>query len=247
MRLSARPLLVVTIHAMNTGVIRAVCFDLDNTLWAIEPVLERAERILADWMRTRYPRISERFSPADIRTARAALMLELPEKAHDLTFLSLENLARLAQSVGYERDMAREAFAVWHAARNQCVPFDDVVPSLEKLKPRYRLATLTNGNAHLDTIGIAHHFEVSLHAGALGCAKPDLRAYGALAEALTLDPAQILFVGDEPQADVAGPRNAGMQTVWVNRGGHAWPADLPAADHVVADFHELVNLLTPGM
>ena len=113
---------------MNTGVIRAVCFDLDNTLWAIEPVLERAERILADWMRTRYPRIPERFSPADIRTARAALMLELPEKAHDLTFLSLENLARLAQSVGYERDMAREAFAVWHAARNQCVPFDDVIP-----------------------------------------------------------------------------------------------------------------------
>jgi len=149
--------------------------------------------------------------------------------------------------VGYERDMAREAFAVWHAARNQCVPFDDVVPALEKLKPRYRLATLTNGNAHLDTIGIAHHFEVSLHAGALGCAKPDRRAYGALAEALTLDPAQILFVGDEPQADVAGPRNAGMQTVWVNRGGHAWPADLPSADHVIADFHELVNLLTPGM
>jgi FMN hydrolase / 5-amino-6-(5-phospho-D-ribitylamino)uracil phosphatase len=235
-------------HAMmKTGVIRAVCFDLDNTLWAIEPVLERAERILADWMRARYPRIPERFSPADIREARAALMLELPHQAHDLTSLSLENLARLAQSVGYERDMAQEAFAVWHAARNQCVPFDDVIPSLERLKPRYRLATLSNGNADLGTIGIAHHFEVRLHAAGLGCAKPDLRAYGALADALTLDPAEILFVGDEPQADVAGPRNAGMQTVWVNRGGQAWPADLAAADHVVADFHELVNLLTPQM
>jgi FMN hydrolase / 5-amino-6-(5-phospho-D-ribitylamino)uracil phosphatase len=234
-------------YAMNTGVIRAVCFDLDNTLWAIEPVLERAERILADWMRTRYPRFPERFSPADIRAARAALMLELPHQAHDLAFLSVENLARLAESVGYERNMAQEAFAVWHAARNQCVPFDDVIPSLEKLKPRYRLATLSNGNADLGTIGMAHHFEVRLHAAALGCAKPDLRVYGALADALTLDPAEILFVGDEPQADVAGPRNAGMQTVWVNRGGHAWPADLPPADHVVADFHGLVMLLTQEM
>jgi len=234
-------------HAMNIGVIRAVCFDLDNTLWAIEPVLERAERILADWMRTRYPRFPERFSAADIRAARAALMLELPHQAHDLAFLSVENLARLAVSVGYERDMAKEAFAVWHAARNQCVPFDDVLPALAKLKPRYRLATLSNGNADLGTIGIAHHFEVRLHAAALGCAKPDLRAYGALADALTLDPAEILFVGDEPQADVAGPRNAGMQTVWVNRGGHEWPADLPAADHVVVDFHELVTLLTHEM
>jgi len=232
---------------MNTGAIRAICFDLDNTLWDVMPVLERAERILADWMGTRYPRIPQRFSPADIREARAALMLELPHQAHDLTFMSLENLARLAESVGYERDMAREAFAVWHAARNQCVPFADVLPSLEKLKSGYRLATLTNGNADLEVIGMAHHFEVRLHAGALGCAKPDLRAYTALAAALTLQPAEILFVGDEPHADVVGPRNAGMQTVWVNRGAHKWPEELVPPDHVIASFDELVTLLTREM
>jgi FMN phosphatase YigB (HAD superfamily) len=86
-----------------------------------------------------------------------------------------------------------------------------------------------------------------LHAAGVGCAKPDRRAYAALADALTLAPAEILFVGDEPHADVAGPRNAGMQTVWVNRGGIAWPGELPAADHVIADLHELVTLLTPEM
>jgi FMN phosphatase YigB (HAD superfamily) len=53
-----------------------------------------------------------------------------------------------------------------------------------------------------------------------------------------------LFVGDEPHADVVGPRNAGMQTVWVNRGAMAWPAGLPAADHVIAGLDELVALLT---
>src|SRR3954471_2639651 len=148
---------------MRTDAIRAICFDLDNTLWDIEPVLERAERILTDWMRSRYPLIPERYSPADIRDARAALMRELPQQAHDLTFLSVENLGRLAESVGYPRDMARKAFAIWHAARNQCQPHPEVVPALERLKPRFRLATLTNGNADLVTIGIAHHFEVSLH------------------------------------------------------------------------------------
>ncbi len=229
---------------MTTGHIRAICFDLDNTLWAIEPVLERAGRILADWMQVRYPRLPERYSPDDMRAARAALMLELPHRSHDLAWLSVENIARLAESVGYERDMAQEAFAVWHAARNECVPFDDVLPALARLKPRYRLASLSNGNADLEKIGMAHHFEVSLHAAALGCAKPDVRTYAALAKALTLDPAEILFVGDEPQADVAGPRNAGMRTVWMNRGGHAWPDGLDPADHVVADLEGLVALLT---
>lgn len=228
---------------MDTSAIRAICFDLDNTLWDINPVLERAERILADWMRTRYPLIPERYSPADIRDARAALMLELPERAHDLTWLSLENLSRLAETVGYERDMAQEAFSVWHAARNQCEPYGEVVPALERLKQRYRLATLTNGNANLESIGVAHHFEVSLHAGALGCAKPDPRTYAGLAAALTLKPAEILFVGDEPHADVVGPRAAGMQTVWVNRGGVVWPDALPAADASISDLTELESLL----
>ena len=229
---------------MPASSLRAICFDLDNTLWAIEPVLERAGRILADWMQLRYPRIPERYSPDDMRAARAALMLELPHQAHDLAWLSVENIARLAESVGYERDMAQEAFAVWHAARNQCVPFDDVLPSLARLGTRYRLATLSNGNADLAKIGMAHHFEVRLHAAELGWAKPDPRTYSALARALTLEPAEILFVGDEPQADVAGPRNAGMQTAWMNRGAQAWPDDLAPADHVVADLDGLVALLT---
>jgi putative hydrolase of the HAD superfamily len=228
---------------MIPGAIRAVCFDLDNTLWDVGPVLERAERILAEWLQLRYPRIPQRFTPAGILEMREALLREQPHQAHDLTYLRRETLARLAVAVGYSRDMAHEAFALWHAARNQCVPFKDVIPALEKLQSRYRLATLSNGNADLGAIGIAHHFDVRLHAAALGCAKPDVRVYAALATALTLKPAEILFVGDEPHADVIGPRNAGMQTVWVNRGALTWPDGVAPPDHVIADLDGLVGLL----
>jgi putative hydrolase of the HAD superfamily len=230
--------------AVIAGAVRAICFDLDNTLWKIEPVLARAERILTDWLEARYPRIPQRFPPEAVQEIRAALLREQPHQAHDLTYLRRETFARLAEAVGYERDMAHQAFALWHAARNQCVPFDEVIPALEALKSSYRLATLSNGNADLAAIGIAHHFEVSLHAAALGCAKPDARTYAALASALTLQPAEILFVGDDPHADVAGPRSAGMQTVWMNRGEQAWPIELPPADHVIADLDDLVALLT---
>jgi FMN hydrolase / 5-amino-6-(5-phospho-D-ribitylamino)uracil phosphatase len=230
-------------RAMSPSAVRAICFDLDNTLWDVEPVLARAERILTDWLRARYPRIPERFSPEGMLEVRAALLREQPGQAHDFTYLRRETLARLAQAAGYERDMANEAFATWHAARNQCVPFADVVPALETLSRHFRLATLSNGNADLGTIGLAHHFEVSLHAAALGCAKPEPRAYSAVAHALTLQPAEILFVGDDPHSDVAGPRSAGMQTVWVNRGGCEWPAEFAPADHVIAGLDGLVSLV----
>ena len=228
---------------MKGGTVRAICFDLDNTLWDIEPVLARAECILADWLAARYPKIPERYSSEDFFAMRQALLLERPDMAHDFTFLRRETLARVAESVGYDRGIAHEAFAAWHAARNQCVPFVEVLPALGKLGQRFRLATLSNGNADLGTIGIAHHFEVTLHAAALGCAKPEPRAYSALAEALTLHPAEILFVGDDPGADVVGPRSVGMQTVWVNRGAGEWPANFTPADHVIASLDGLVSLL----
>ncbi|HEV7609708.1 MAG TPA: HAD family hydrolase [Steroidobacteraceae bacterium] len=229
---------------MAPGAIRAICFDLDNTLWEIEPVLIRAERILADWLRLRYPRIAQRFSPQEVSEVREALLREQPHQAHDLSYLRRETIARLAEAVGYKRDMAHEAFAFWHAARNRLEPYAEVVPALESLRRHYRLATLSNGNADLSIIGLAHHFEISLSAGALGCAKPDPRAYARLADSLTLKPAEILFVGDEPHADVVGPRAAGMQTVWVNRGGVVWPAALPAADACITGLDGLVALLT---
>jgi len=232
---------------MNPGAVRAICFDLDNTLWEIEPVLARAERILADWLARRYPKIPAVFSPADVQRMRAALVAERPDQAHDFTFLRRETLKRVAISAGFDADsaatIAHEAFALWHSARNEVTPYVEVVPALGRLRGRFRLATLSNGNADLERIGLAHHFEVRLHAAALGCAKPDARSYSRLAEALTLRPAEILFVGDEPHADVVGPRAAGMQTVWVNRGGVVWPDALPAADACITDLTELEALL----
>jgi putative hydrolase of the HAD superfamily len=232
---------------MAFGAVRAICFDLDNTLWEIEPVLLRAERILADWLLDRYPLIPQRFSSGDFLALRASLLRDQPHQAHDLSYLRRETLARAAAAVGYDPDasgaIAHAAFDAWHAARNEVTPYAETLPALEHLKSRFRLATLTNGNADLARIGLAHHFEISLNPGSLGCAKPDPRAYSALASALTLAPSQILFVGDEPQADVVGPRAVGMPTVWVNRSGAEWPAGLPGADASITHIGQLTELL----
>src|SRR5262245_3897608 len=115
---------------MPYGAVRAICFDLDNTLWEIEPVLTRAESILTDWLKARYPRIPERFSAAEILEVRASLLREQPHQAHDLSYLRRETIARLGEAVGYDRTMAHEAFEFWHAARNQVEPYADVLPAL---------------------------------------------------------------------------------------------------------------------
>ena len=48
---------------MPLGAVSAICFDLDNTLWDVEPVLMRAERILADWLEACDTRAYQNASP----------------------------------------------------------------------------------------------------------------------------------------------------------------------------------------
>lgn len=223
--------------------LRAIAFDLDNTLWDIEPVLERAERRLIEWLRENCPRIPERVSPADMRAARELIIREEPDRAHDLTYVRTVALARHARECGYEEAIAAQAFDVFFRARNELDLFDDVRPSLERLKPRYALATLSNGNADLALIGLADAFPVSLNARQIGAAKPDRRCFECLADSLQVEPPDILYVGDDPWLDVEAARAAGFRTAWMNRRRLAWPADLAAADLSVDDCHALADAL----
>ena len=175
--------------------------------------------------------------------ARMELARAEPGRAHDLTWLRTEAMTRLALSIGLPARVGAEAFEVFIAARNDVTLYADVMPALAVLRQRVPLATLSNGNADLARIGLAPHFQVMLNARDIGAAKPDSRAFAAVASALQMDPAQIAYVGDDPHADVFGARGAGMRSVWINRNARSWPSGAPAADHQIEDLSALLRLL----
>jgi FMN hydrolase / 5-amino-6-(5-phospho-D-ribitylamino)uracil phosphatase len=222
--------------------VRAVAFDLDNTLWDVEPVLERAEARLIEWLREHCPRIPERVSLADMRAARAQLARATPERAHDVTWLRITALEQHARACGYRQDIGAEAFEVFLAARNEVDVLPDVRPGLERLAARYVLASLSNGNADLGRIGL-DVFAVSLNARQIGAAKPDARCFERLARELALAPGAILYVGDDPWLDVAAARAARLRCGWMNRRAAPWPDELAPADISVADCLELAARL----
>jgi 2-haloalkanoic acid dehalogenase type II len=232
--------------AAALGDIRAVAFDLDDTLWDVGPVIVRAERRLHDWLREHCPRIAQRLSIEEMRAAREQLARDEPHNAHDFTYLRMTALAAHARECGYAEEVAERAFRVFFAARNEVQPYADVEPALERLRERYTLASLSNGNADLELIGLAPFFSVSLNARQVGAAKPHPRCFERLARDLRLEPRCILYVGDDPVLDVAAARAAGLRTAWMNRGLAPWPADLAPADLDVADCAQLAGLLALG-
>jgi len=230
-------------RAAGLGELRAVAFDLDNTLWDVGPVIVRAEQFLHAWLRENCPRITERLSVEDMRAARERLARSEPHNAHDFTYLRITTLAAHARECGYEEGVAERAFEVFFAARNDLQPYPDVQPALERLRTRYAVASLSNGNADLERIGLARLFSVSLNARQVGVAKPHLYCFQKLALDLRLEPREILYVGDDPFLDVQAARAAGLRTAWMNRSQAPWPANLEPADVNVADCVQLADLL----
>lgn len=222
---------------------RAIAFDLDNTLWDVEPVLARAEGALQTWLAEHGPRIVARLTPADMRRAREELAQREPHNAHDVTYLRLTALIAHACEHDYDEKLAHQAFAVFLAARNEVEVFPDVAPALVRLLRRFKLGSLSNGNADLKHIGLDHLFAVSLNARQLGSAKPERRCFEELARELGCRAHEILYVGDEPLLDVVAARAAGFGTVWMNRRAAPWPKELAPADHNVSDCAQLATRL----
>jgi HAD superfamily hydrolase (TIGR01509 family) len=223
---------------MNTPLV--LSFDLDDTLWPVGPVIAAAESELLAWLRARYPRTLSGHDIESLRALRAGVAERFPERGHDLTFLRHRALKDLFEAAGHAESLADEAFEVFFAARNRVEFYDDVRPSLIRLRSRYRLFALSNGNADLHRCGIGDLFAGHITARAAGAAKPDARIYAALVEMAGVEAHQVLHVGDDPLADVVGAMQAGMQAVWLNRDARQWPEQYERPARTISTLAEII-------
>lgn len=226
--------------------IRALTIDLDDTLWAVGPVIHRAERKLAAWLAEHYPRIAERYGGEEMMALRRRIVEENPGRAHDFRFLRRTVMREMAREAAYEEAMADDAFDVFDRHRNEVEFFADVLPALERLRARYRLVAVTNGNADLGRIGVGHLFHGVVTAVSAGAPKPDPVIFERAVEHAGTVPSRVVHVGDHPDHDVEGARRAGMRTVWVNRRDETWPETLEPPHAEVRDFDGLLKLLKLG-
>ncbi len=211
--------------------IRAITLDLDDTLWPIGPTIVRAEAALAAWMLQHAPRVAERFDVAATQALRAVVASDWPERAHDLTAMRCETIRRMLASSGEDEALMPTAFDAFFAARQQVELYSDVQQALERLAARWPLLALTNGNADLERVGLAHWFKGCLRAHEVGVGKPDRRIFAAACARLDCEPGDVLHVGDDLLLDVQGALAAGMHAAWIRRIGGEPPLTAPPCWH----------------
>lgn len=204
----------------------------------------RAEQVTYEWLQLAYPRITEHYAADDLVKLRKDLMAERREFAVDLSLMRRQMLRVLADEHGYpQQALVEEGFELFYRLRHDVEFYPDVFTVLDRLKPGFRMGSISNGNASAGLTPLADYFEVYLNAADVMARKPDRKIFQEFCRRMEVSPEQCVYVGDDPHNDVAGARDAGLRTVWVNRENRQWDHDLASADAEVGDLHQLLKLL----
>jgi putative hydrolase of the HAD superfamily len=122
--------------------------------------------------------------------------------------------------------------------------FDDARILLDAIAPDIRLALITNGasdtqRAALLALGVEHRFDAVIVSGEVGIAKPEPEIFELALDTLGAPAEQAWHVGDNPVIDVAGAKAAGLTAVWLNRGRQARADSAAEPDLEVGTLLEL--------
>jgi 2-haloacid dehalogenase len=141
------------------------------------------------------------------------------------------------------RDEVREFMKAWQ----DLSPFPDVLPALRRLKERYRLVALSNGEPqfleHLAKNRIRWEFDGIISVQVAGAFKPHPGVYLRAASILGLEVGECMMVSAN-SFDVMGARACGFRGAFVNRYQLPYEDTPFQPDVAVKDFHELADRLS---
>ncbi len=131
------------------------------------------------------------------------------------------------------------------------VVFAETEHVLHDLKKNFRLALLTNGapdiqGTKIDGSNLASFFETIIISGDIGFGKPDARIFQLALERLNVVARETVMIGDSLNRDIAGARDAGLHTIWINRYHRALSDTHPIPDLKLTNLRDLPAILTPA-
>ena len=223
--------------------VKALSLDLDDTLWPIWPIIERAEQALHQFLLLNAPKTANQFPIPAMRQLREHVAQSHPELAHDFTAQRKLSLLHALELSGQSAELLEPAFEAFFSARNNVELYADCLPALIALSEKFPLIALTNGNADLQRTGLGDYFCGCISARDIGSGKPHPEIFIAVSQHLGVAAEHILHVGDDPWLDVYGAQQAGFQSAWINRSQALWPSELLPADHTITELTELTQLL----
>ena len=227
---------------MNPRRVRAVVFDLDDTLFP------QAQWLAGAWKAVAAAAAAQGVDPVALE---AALVAEAAGGSGRGGIID-RALAAVAAPGPMSLDPLLEAF--WNHRPAHLDTYPGVPGALVELRRRALLGLVTDGEprgqrAKMEAAGVAGLFDAVVLSDELGREhrKPDPAPFRAVLDDLGVGAEETVFVGDRPDKDVAGPAAVGMWTVRVHTGEYADVPDVPKPWRSVEDVPAAARLLEPWL
>jgi putative hydrolase of the HAD superfamily len=223
--------------------LKAVVFDLDDTLYSEREYVRSGFRAVGQWAEERLG-----LSQAIVRAELQALF--------DAEFRTDAFQWWLSEQ-GLPESLLEEMMRVFRTHTPRITLYPDALRALEGLQPGYRLGLVTEGRrmnqqAKVRALGLERWLSAIVILGEEDSAewKPGRKPFDRVLGMLSVAGGEAAYVGDNPRKDFRGAREAGMATIRIRRpeGLHAQdepatPADAP--DREIDSLERLVD--SPGV
>jgi 2-haloacid dehalogenase len=127
----------------------------------------------------------------------------------------------------------------------QLRPFPEVPEALARLRTRYKIVVLSNGDPDMLEAAKRCHgiaFDAVISAAVANAFKPHVATYTRAAEIVGVGMDEVLFVANH-SFDCIGAKSAGMHAAFIDRRKRPFGMTPHQPDLVVADMKELADLL----
>ncbi|MGY0216956.1 HAD family hydrolase [Endozoicomonadaceae bacterium StTr2] len=226
--------------------IRALSFDLDDTLWDNKPVIQNAEDSMMLWLQSNAPKLTARFDLEKLTAHKFQLLQSRPNLASQISELRRESLRLALEESGYSQEeavtLAEGAFNSFLNKRHAVTYFEGVEETLDQLAEKYQLIAITNGNIDLRQLSISCLFSHAFNAEDLGVKKPDPDIYKLALQHAGVDIKETVHIGDCPVNDVTAAQKIGLRTIWYNPENQPWLGNRQP-DATICRISELLSAL----
>ena len=234
--------------------IRAVIFDLDNTLTDFMRVKDAAIEAASDAMID--AGLDARLTADPDETPRARVIRRIRE-VYDREGIEYQKVFNsfLQEELGaVDYKLLAAAIVGYRRARDSAlVPYPHVHLTLHTLMRRGLLLAVVSDAPResawlrLVYLNLHHLFDHVITFEDTGFRKPESAPFRAALERLGVRPDEALMVGDWPDRDMAGAAALGIRTVFAHY-GYSWskdrsPIERHPADHEIHDLLDLVDIV----
>ena len=202
--------------------IKAMTFDLDDTLYDNRPVIRQVETQMVKWLHTHHP-VSATQPLSWWHELKLRLAQEDSWLTNDVTLWRYTQIEQGLLKLGYQpaeaKQAAKDAIAQVLRLRSDFEVPEQAHKVMAELSNRMPLVAITNGNVDVEKIGLSQYFQLVLKAGPDGFAKPHAQMFDKAVSFLEVPAENILHVGDHLISDVQGAKLSGLQACWFNDQG----------------------------